>query len=67
MKAYEVTYQKGTANLVCIYTCLDAARKHRKSVIATNGLGENLDPFDGSKARGKVKASAVKEISVDTD
>lgn len=67
MKAYEANYRKGSAHLVCLYTSRLMAREHRKSVIANNGFGENLEPFDGTKARGKVSASAIREIPVDSD
>lgn len=67
MKAYEVNYRKGDAHLVCLYTSRRMAQEHRNHVIAVNGEGENLEPFDGTKARGTVDASVIREISVDSD
>jgi len=66
MKAYEVNYRKGDAHLVCLHTSRRMAQEHRNHVIAVNGEGENLEPFDGTEARGTVDASAIREISVDS-
>ena len=66
MRIYEVNYRKGDAHLVCLYASRRMAQKHRNHVIAVNGEGENLEPFDGNQARGTVDASVIREISVDS-